>query len=60
MEKTPKKVVTILLPMDVYKKIKALSDEAGWPLSRYLRQMVRRYLRHVEGRDREGEDSWKI
>lgn len=56
MEKKPKKVVTILIPMDVYEKIKALADEAGWPLSRYLRQMIRRYLRAVE----DGDGRWKI
>ena len=57
MAKKPSRVVTILLPMDVYEKIKALADEAGWPLSRYLRQVIRRYLRHVQEGERE---EWKI
>ena len=56
MVKKPTRVVTILLPMDVYEKIKALADEAGWPLSRYLRQMIRRYLHAVE----DGDGRWKI
>ena len=60
MVKKPKKVVTILLPMDVYEKVKALADEAGWPLSGYLRQMIRRYLRRVESHGDDPENWWKI
>ena len=56
MVKKPTRVVTILLPMDVYEKIEALADEAGWPLSRYLRQMIRRYLHAVE----DGDGRWII
>ena len=60
MVKKPTRVVTILLPVDVYEKIKGLADEAGWPLSRYLRQMIRRYLHHVEGTGEQGENWWRI
>ena len=60
MVKKPTRVVTILLPMDVYEKIKAMADEAGWPLSRYLRQMIRRYLHRAEQSGEQGENWWKI
>ena len=60
MVRGPKKSVTTILPMDVYRKLKLVADESGWPLSRYLRQMVKRYLRHLEQHEGDPEDWWRI
>lgn len=55
----PSRVVTILLPMDVYEEVKELAGKKQWPLSRYLRQMIRRYLCCLEENTEEVQ-WWRI
>lgn len=48
MIKGPKKAVSVLMPMDLYERMKALSEETSWSLSAYIRQVLKSYLWHLE------------
>ena len=60
MDKQPRKTISVMLPMDVYEKLKAVANEADWTVSRYVRQMIRRYLRHLEELKDWEDDWWRI
>ena len=53
----PKKTVSILLPMDLYEEIVRLARETHRTIPGYIRQIIRKYLRHIQ--EQEGqEDSY--
>ena len=51
----PKKRLTLLLPLELHDRLKAMAEENGRSLSGYVRQILKRYVRHVEA---EGEKGW--
>ena len=58
MERGPKKTVSMLLPMKVYEPLKALADADGRPLSAYIRQILRRYIRYMQTHQEPPWDWW--
>ena len=52
---TAKKAVSILLPMELYKQIKMLSEETERTTSAYIRQIIRIYLRYYAEHAEEAE-----
>lgn len=60
MIRGPKKTVSVLMPLDLYEQLKALSDDADRPLSRYIRQVLKSYLWHLENRPEMMADWWSV
>lgn len=48
MIKGPKKTVQVLMPMDLYERLKALADATSLSLPAYIRQVLKSYLWHLE------------
>ena len=51
----PQKQLSLLLPLELHDRLKAMAEENGRSLSGYVRQILKRYVRHVEA---EGEKGW--
>ncbi|USF27501.1 hypothetical protein N510_002448 [Firmicutes bacterium ASF500] len=60
MRRSPKKAVNILLPLPLYEQIKMQSDVTHRTVSSYVRQVLRRYLWHVENAPEALVDEWEI
>ena len=60
MIKEPKKTVSIILPLDLYDKIKKQSEKTCRTVPAYIRQVLRRYLWHVENTPECLTDEWDI
>ena len=44
MIRGPKKIVSVLMPMYMYTRLKELSGQTDWSLPAYIRQVLRQYL----------------
>ena len=55
MRSGPQKQLSLLLPLELHDRLKAMAEENGRSLSGYVRQILKRYVRHVEA---EGEKGW--
>ena len=55
MKSGPRKQLSLLLPLELHDRLKAMAEENGRSLSGYVRQILKRYVRHVEA---EGEKGW--
>ena len=55
MRSGPQKRLSLLLPLELHDTLKAMAEENGRSLSGYVRQILKRYVRHAEA---EGEDGW--
>ena len=55
MKSGPQKQLSLLLPLELHDRLKAMAEENGRSLSGYVRQILKRYVRHVEA---EGEKGW--
>ena len=55
MRSGPQKQLSLLLPLELHDRLKAMAEENGRSLSGYVRQILKRYVRHVEA---EGEKDW--
>ena len=55
MRSGPQKQLSLLLPLELHDTLKAMAEENGRSLSGYVRQILKRYVRHVEA---EGEKGW--
>lgn len=50
MIRNPKKTVSVLMPLDLYERLKACSNDTGRSLSAYIRLVLKDYLWHLENR----------
>ena len=55
MKSRPQKQLSIAVPRELHQHLKELSRENGRSLSGYVRQILKRYFRHVA---EEGEEGW--
>ena len=55
MKSGPRKQLSLLLPLELHDRLKAMAEENGRSLSGYVRQILKRYVRHAEA---EGEKGW--
>ena len=55
MRSGPQKQLSLLLPLELHDRLKAMAEENGRSLSGYVRQLLKRYVRHVAA---EGEKGW--
>ena len=60
MIKGPKKVVSVLMPMDLYEQVKEQAEQGSRTVPRYVRQVLKRYLWHVENAPEALTNKWKI
>lgn len=56
----PKKVVSVLMPLELYERVKEQAEQKGKTVPGYVRQVLRRYLWHVENAPETLVDEWKI
>lgn len=55
-----KKTICVLVPMDLYCQIKTQAEKKDRTISAYIRQVLRRYLWHVENAPESLVDEWNI
>ena len=55
MRSGPQKQLSLLLPLELHDRLKAMAEENGRSLSGCVRQILKRYVRHAEA---EGEKGW--
>lgn len=60
MIREPKKTVSIILPLDLYDQIKKQAEETSRTVPAYIRQVLRRYLWHIENAPERLTDKWNI
>ena len=60
MTRGPKKNVCVLMPVELYGQVKAQADKSGRSTSSYVRQVLRRYLWHVENAPETLTEKWEI
>lgn len=48
MIKTPKKNVSVALPLDMYEQLSVSAEQTCRTVPAYIRQIIKRYLWHVE------------
>ncbi len=56
----PKKSVAVLIPMELYEKVKEQARERYKTIPWYSRQVLKRYLWYVENEPNALVDEWKI
>lgn len=59
MIKTPKKTVSVLMPMELYEWLALLAEDTGRSVPGYIRQVLKGYLWHLEHCPESLKD-WKI
>ena len=60
MIKGPKKSVAVLMPQELYERVKEQAEKKDKTISGYVRQVLKRYLWHVENAPETLEDEWNI
>ena len=60
MIKGPKKSVGVLMQMQLYERIKEQAEIKNRTMPGYIRQVVKRYLWHVENAPEALTDHWEI
>ena len=55
----PKKIVSVLMPMELYDQIAQLAQETRRSTPGYIRQVLKKYLRHIQKCDSQ-EDEWRV
>ena len=60
MIRGPKKSVGMVMPLEMYERIKAQAAEKDRSVPSYIRQVLRCYLWHVENAPEALTDRWKI
>lgn len=60
MIKDPKKSVGVLMPMKMYEQIKEQAERKDRTMAGYIRQVLRRYLWHVEHAPETLTEEWEI
>ena len=56
----PKKVVSVLMPLELYKRVREQAEQKNKTIPGYVRQVLRRYLWHVENSPEVLTDEWNI
>ena len=60
MIKGPKKTVSVLMPMDLYEQVREQAEQGRRTVPGYVRQVLKRYLWHVENAPEVLTNKWKI
>lgn len=60
MIRGPKKTVSVLMPQDLYDRVKQQAEKKGRTMAGYIRQVLRRYLWHVEHAPDTLTGEWEI
>ena len=60
MIRSPKKTVSLLIPLETYGKIKCLAEANRRTVSSYLRVMIYNYLRRLESESPGADDWWVV
>lgn len=60
MVNRPKKAISVLVPMDLYCQLKVQAEKTNRTVSGYVRQILRRYLWHVENAPEILTGEWDI
>lgn len=60
MIRGPKKTISVLMPIDLYCQIKTQAEKKDRTVSAYIRQVLRRYLWHVENAPETLTDQWDV
>ena len=60
MIRGPKKSVGVVMPLEMYERVKAQAAEKDRSVPSYIRQVLKRYLWHVENAPEALTDRWKI
>ena len=55
-----KKSIAILVPEELHSKLKSLAAENGRTMSGYIRQILKRYIRHLEQNSASVDDWWRV
>lgn len=50
MIKGPKKTVSVILPLELYERLAVLAEDTARTVPRYIRQVLKGYLWHLENR----------
>lgn len=58
--RSPRKTVSVLMPMEMYEQIKKQAERTGRSVPSYIRQVLRCYLWHVENAPEELVKHWRI
>ena len=56
----PKKAVSVLMPLKLYERVKEQAEKKHKTVPGYVRQVVRRYLWHVENAPEALTKEWDI
>lgn len=60
MIRGPKKSVGVLMPLELYEDLKKIAEETGRTVPGYIRQILKRYMWHVEHEPEALAGQWKI
>jgi len=60
MIRGPKKSVAVLMPMELYERLKELAEERDKTVPGYIRQVLKRYLWHMENAPETLSGEWEI
>lgn len=60
MIRGPKKTVSVLMPQDLYDRVKRQAEKKDRTVPGYIRQVLRCYLWHVENEPETLTDEWTI
>lgn len=60
MIRGPKKSVSVLLPLELYETLRTLSQESSRTIPAYIRQILKRYVRHLDECPGGPDDWWVI
>ncbi len=56
----PKKTVSVLMPLELYERVKEQAEQKNKTAPGYVRQVLKRYLWHVENAPEALTDKWNI
>ncbi len=60
MISSPKKAVSVLMPLELYEQIKEQAEQTNRTVPGCIRQVLKRYLWHVENAPEALTDEWSI
>lgn len=60
MIRGPKKSVNVLLPLELYDRLKLSAEESQRPMSAHVRHILRRYVRYADEHKDDSEDKWAV
>ena len=60
MIRGPKKSVTVLLPIELYERLMALSFQSCRTMPAYIRQILKRYVNHLDELPDDSDDGWVV